>query len=62
VPWRERHVVRSNGVLNLATDKLTAFREIVRVLRPGGRLQLGDIVVESELSEKIRRNFELWAA
>ena len=55
-------VVISNGVLNLATDKETAFKELVRVLRPGGRLQLGDIVVESELSEKIRRNFELWAA
>ncbi len=55
-------VVISNGVLNLATDKATAFAEIVRVLRPGGRLQLGDIVVESELADKIRRNFELWAA
>lgn len=55
-------VVISNGVLNLATDKATAFREIFRVLKPGGRLQLGDIAVESELSENIRRNFELWAA
>jgi arsenite methyltransferase len=55
-------VVISNGVLNLATDKLQAFREIFRVLKPTGRLQLGDIVVESELSEGIRRNFELWAA
>jgi arsenite methyltransferase len=55
-------VVISNGVLNLATDKERAFREIVRVLKPNGRMQLGDIVVESELSEGIRRNFELWAA
>ena len=55
-------VVISNGVLNLAHDKLRAFREIVRVLKPGGRLQLGDIVVESELSEGIRKNYELWAA
>ena len=58
----EVDVVISNGVLNLAHDKLTAFREIVRALKPGGRLQLGDIAVESELSEGIRRNFELWAA
>jgi len=55
-------VVISNGVLNLAHDKLTAFSEVARILKPGGRLQLGDIVVESELSEGIRRNFELWAA
>lgn len=55
-------VVISNGVLNLAHDKLTAFREVFRVLKPNGRLQLGDIVVESELSEGIRKNFELWAA
>lgn len=55
-------VVISNGVLNLAHDKLTAFREVFRVLKPNGRLQLGDIVVEAELSEGIRRNFELWAA
>jgi len=53
-------VVISNGVLNLTTDKLEAFGEIWRVLKPGGRLQLGDIVVESELSEGIRRDVDLW--
>ena len=53
-------VVISNGVLNLTTDKVEAFREIWRVLKPGGRLQLGDIVVESELSEGIRRDVDLW--
>jgi len=53
-------VVISNGVINLTTDKLEAFTEIWRVLRPGGRLQLGDIVVESELSEGIRRDIDLW--
>jgi arsenite methyltransferase len=53
-------VVISNGVLNLTTDKVEAFGEIMRVLRPGGRLQLGDIVVESELSEGIRRDVDLW--
>jgi arsenite methyltransferase len=53
-------VVISNGVINLTTDKIEAFSEIWRVLRPGGRLQLGDIVVESELSEGIRRDVDLW--
>ena len=53
-------VVISNGVLNLVPEKEPAFREIVRVLRPGGRIQIADIVVEQELSEDIRSNIELW--
>jgi SAM-dependent methyltransferase len=53
-------VVLSNGVLNLTPDKEKAFAEIARVLRPGGRLQLGDIVVAAELSEAIRRDIDLW--
>jgi len=52
--------VISNGVLNLTPDKKEAFTEIVRILRPGGRLLLADIVVERELSEGIRRNIDLW--
>ena len=55
-------VVISNGVLNLAHDKRVAFAEAFRVLRPGGRLQLADIVVKDELSDSIRGNYELWAA
>jgi SAM-dependent methyltransferase len=54
-------VVISNGVLNLAHDKQRAFAEVFRVLRPGGRLQLADIVVKEELSESIRQDYELWA-
>jgi SAM-dependent methyltransferase len=53
-------LVISNGVLNLAPDKLPVFTEILRVLKPGGRLQLADIVVGSELSEGIRRDIDLW--
>lgn len=54
--------VISNGVLNLSTDKGRAFREILRVLRPGGYLQLADIVVADELPEGVRQDPELWAA
>ena len=50
----------SNGVLNLAPDKAPAFAEILRVLKPGGRLQLADIVVASTLSDKIRGDIDLW--
>ena len=48
-------VVISNGVLNLAPDKR-------RVLRPGGRLYLADVVVQRELTEEARSNPDLWAA
>ena len=53
-------VVISNGVLNLVPEKESAFAEIVRVLKPGGRLQLGDILLDVELSEDTRRNIDLW--
>jgi ubiquinone/menaquinone biosynthesis C-methylase UbiE len=47
-------VVISNAVLNLAHDERVAFAEALRVLRPGGRLQIADIVVKDELSDAIR--------
>src|SRR5260370_14899036 len=53
-------VVISNGVLNLVPEKEKAFIEIRRVLRPGGRLQLADIVLDAELGEDVRRNIDLW--
>lgn len=55
-------VVISNGVLNLAPDKGAVMREIARVLRPGGRLLLADVVVQRELKLEARRDPELWAA
>jgi SAM-dependent methyltransferase len=55
-------VVISNGVLNLSPDKRRAFAEIVRVLRPGGRLWLADVVVQRELHLAVRKSPELWAA
>lgn len=53
-------VVISNGVINLVPDKEKAYAEIFRVLKPGGRLQLGDIIVAHELSEAVRNNIDLW--
>jgi SAM-dependent methyltransferase len=53
-------VVISNGVLNLVPEKEKAFAEIKRVLRPRGRLQLADIVLDAELGEDARRNIDLW--
>lgn len=55
-------VVISNGVLNLSPDKTRAFAEIYRVLRPGGRLYLADVVVQRELSLAARSDVDLWAA
>jgi SAM-dependent methyltransferase len=54
-------VVTSNGVLNLVPDKQAAFREIARVLKPGGRLQISDIALRVPVSEQSRADPRLWA-
>ena len=53
-------VVISNGVLNLVPDKIGAVKEMYRVLKPGGRLQIGDILVESAVPQEAKENVELW--
>lgn len=55
-------IVMSNGVLNLVPDKQAAVSEIRRVLKPGGRVQIADIVVGVELSDDVRQDTDLWAA
>jgi arsenite methyltransferase len=53
-------VVISNGVLNLLPDKSVGLSEMARVLKPGGRLQIGDILVQHPVPESARRQIDLW--
>ena len=61
LPDESVDVVTSNGVLNLVPDKAKAFREIFRVLRPGGSVQIADVVVAKPISDSSRANPKLWA-
>lgn len=54
-------LIISNCVINLSTDKDAVFREALRVLRPGGRLVVSDIVTASDLPDDVRRDLGLWA-
>jgi SAM-dependent methyltransferase len=53
-------VVISNGVINLCPDKSVVFKEIFRVLKPGGRIQIGDILVQKAVPDSAKEDIELW--
>jgi len=53
-------VVISNGVINLCPDKVGAYREVHRVLKPGGRMRVADICVERPVPEGALRDIDLW--
>lgn len=60
VPDGWADVAISNGVVNLCPDKTTVFREMYRVLKPEGRIQIGDILVEKAVPDTDKSNIELW--
>ena len=60
VPDGWADVVISNGVLNLVPDKSAALAAMYRVLKPGGRLQIGDILVQVPVPEEAKLEIDLW--
>jgi SAM-dependent methyltransferase len=61
LPDNSVDVVISNCVINLSADKASVLREAFRVLRPGGRFAVSDVVVQGQLPAELRKNMELWA-
>ena len=55
-------VIMSNCVINLSPDKAAVFREAFRVLKPGGRISVSDIVTEGKFSPELRANAAQWSA
>jgi arsenite methyltransferase len=54
-------VVISNGVINLCPDKMVVMQEVNRVLKPGGRVQIADIVVHKEVPQNAKDDIDLWS-
>jgi ubiquinone/menaquinone biosynthesis C-methylase UbiE len=54
-------VVISNGVINLCPDKIAVMHEVYRVLKPGGRFQIADIVVHKEVPQDAKDDIDLWS-
>ena len=62
VPDASVDVVISNGVINLTPDKYASFLEVFRVLKPGGRLYLADVVVYKPVPDGAKAEVDLWTA
>jgi len=60
LPDNSVDVIISNCVINLSADKSRVLQEAFRVLRPGGRFAVSDVVVRGEVPDEVRRNMELW--
>lgn len=60
IPDESTDLIISNGVINLVPDKQRAYSEVNRVLKPGGRFQIADIVVEKPIPEGTQRDIDLW--
>lgn len=61
IPTDSVDVVISNGVINLCPDKVAVMNEVNRILRPGGRFQIADIVVHQPVADDARADIELWS-
>jgi ubiquinone/menaquinone biosynthesis C-methylase UbiE len=61
VPTDWADVIISNGAINLSPDKDLVFSEMFRVLKPGGRIQIADILVQKPVPNSAKNNLDLWA-
>jgi SAM-dependent methyltransferase len=61
LPDQSIDVVISNGVINLCPDKMVVMQEVNRVLKPGGRIQIADIVVHKEVPQDAKDDIDLWS-